>query len=426
MAEILNRIQPLVHPVDNISIPGASIAKLRNGIPVFTIESGTEDIMRIEFTFRAGQIKESKPMIAGICNMMLTEGSEKYPASELNRLLDYYGIFLNQNSEKDRAGIVIFCLSKHLSKAMELAREILFFPAFPENELNTMLQKRLNWFLVNRTKVQNLAMDKFNESVFGKDHPYGRMVSENDFGNVVRDDISTFHGKWYNPADMAIIISGKVAAETNNILDDLFGELNTPDVITCKTAKPEGESGKIFTVIRKDAVQTAIRIGSQTINKRDSDYPGLKVIDTILGGYFSSRLMKNLREEKGYTYGISSSVTSLDLTGYKIISTDVGSKYFRSAVDEIFYEIGRLQKEPVGNDELEIVRNYMSGEMLRMFDGPFALAESFRSVWEFGLDNNYYHSLAKKIKTINSDEIISLANTYYKPEDLYVVSAGPE
>ncbi len=136
--------------------------------------------------------------------------------------------------------------------------------------------------------------------------------------------------------------------------------------------------------------------------------------------------MKNIREEKGYTYGISSSVSSLDLSGYKVISTEVGKQNCQKAIDEIYKEISMLQNVPVSNEELGIVRNYMSGEMVRMFDGPFALAESFRSAWEFGLDTSYYYSLAEKIKTIEPDEITELARTYYNIDELYEITVGSE
>jgi predicted Zn-dependent peptidase len=152
----------------------------------------------------------------------------------------------------------------------------------------------------------------------------------------------------------------------------------------------------------------------------------LKILDSILGGYFGSRLMKNLREEKGYTYGISSSLSSFDLSGYKIISTEVGSKYSQKSIDEIYKEIRILQNVAVKKEEMSIVRNYMSGEMVRMFDGPFALAESFRSAWEFGLDNSYYHRLSEKIRTIEPDEIVELAKKYYNIDELYEITAGSE
>ena len=163
----LQRIQPPVFPVEKVVIPEAKSIRLTNGVPVYLIEAGTEDIMRLEFIFRAGQVKENLPLISSTCNMMLSEGSQNYSSEELNRLLDYYGIFMNQSAEKDSAGIVLFFLNKHIEKVLELSREILFRPVFPEQELSSLMKKRLRWYLVNREKVQNLAMDQFFESIFG-------------------------------------------------------------------------------------------------------------------------------------------------------------------------------------------------------------------------------------------------------------------
>ena len=423
----LHRVQPPVFPVEKVVIPEAQPLILNNGVPVFFIEAGTEDIMRIEFVFRAGQIRESLPLQATTCNMMLSEGSTNYSSEELNRLLDSYGIFLNQSADKDSAGVVLFCLNKHIAKVLELSIEILFRPAFHEPELKALMNKRLRWYLINREKVQNIAADQFFESLFGKNHPYGHQVDQKDFENLTPALLSAFHSKYYTPENMAIIISGKIDPNTAEFLNKYIGCITTGTITHEDPLNTiAGEKMKKIHLAKSGTVQTAIRIGSSTINKRHPDYPGLKVLDAILGGYFGSRLMKNIREEKGYTYGISSSVSSLDLSGYKIISTEVAHKNSRKAISEIYKEIKLLQNVPVTKDEMAVVRNYMSGEMLRMFDGPFALAESFRSAWEFGLDNNYYYRLAEKIKTIDPDEIIDLASTYYNLDDLYEITVGSE
>jgi zinc protease len=425
MIKSVQRVQPSVFPVVKVVIPEVKSLNLENGIPVFSIEAGTEDIMRMEIIFRAGQAKESMPLIASTTNLMLSEGSQNYTSEELNRLLDYYGAFLNLNPEKDLAGFVLFFLNKHIDKVLELAREILLRPIFPENELNNLMQKRLRWYLVNREKPANKAIDQFFESVFGKLHPYGRQLNENDFEKINPSVIKEFYSNYYNPDNMAIIMSGKIDPKSIELLNKYFGE--TAFVQSPKAGneiKLNPDTLKEVHLRKPDAVQTAIRIGSPTINKRHPDYPGLKIVNAILGGYFGSRLMKNIREEKGFTYGISSSVTSLDLTGYKVISTEVSPKNSSQTTDEIFNEIRKLQSEKVGFKELQLVRNYMSGEMVRMFDGPFALAESFRSAWEFGLDNRYYFGLYEKIKTIGPDEIIMLAQTYYKIDELYQITAG--
>lgn len=421
----LQRIQPPVFHIDTPIVPKTLSLKLDNNIPVYMIESGTEDIMRIEFTFKAGHVNEYLPLLASTTNMMLTEGSQNYSSVELNRQLDYYGSFINLSTEKDRAGLVVFLLNKHIEKILELSMEILFKPAFPEDELKALMKKRYRWFLVNREKVQNIAMDQFFESLFGKTHPYGRKVIENDFEGMTSALLKDFHEKYYTPENMAIIVSGKIHEKTALLLNLFFGNIGSQKIYIEDTRnRLKGFKKKRLHVPLSGSLQSAIRIGSRTINKRDPDYTGLKVLDSLLGGYFGSRLMKNIREEKGYTYGISSYVTSFDLSGYKVISTEVGINNTQKAIDEIYKEIELLHKVPVEKEELTVVKNFMLGEIIRMFDGPFAIAESYKSVWEFGLDNNYYHRLAEKIKSIDSDEIIALADTYYNVEDLYEITAG--
>lgn len=417
--------QPPLFSINTASMPLVEKIFLSNSIPLYIIETGTEEIMRIEFIFRAGQVYEYLPLLATTTNMMLTEGSEKYDAKQLNSTLDFYGAFLNLSAEKDTSGLVIYFLTRHLSKILGLCREILFRPLFPDKELDLLLKKRLKWFLVSREKVNSLSSDKFFESVFGNHHPYGRQVQITDFENITSGILKDFHSMYYTPENMVVFISGRVHPDTAKMMDHYFGGLGTRSIYIEDTGNHiKGESEKKAHVNKPGALQSSIRIGSITINKRHPDYPGLKILNVILGGYFGSRLMKNIREEKGYTYGIHSAVTSLGLAGYKVISTEVSHENARRVIDEIYREINLLKKRPAGDTELAVVKNYMSGEMVRMFDGPFAIAESLKAVWEFGLDFGYYQRLSERIRTITPDEIISLAHTYYNIDDLYEITAG--
>lgn len=422
---IFTREQPPLFPFDAGSVNEAGYLKLRNGVNVYLIEGGTEDVMRIEFTFRAGQVHECIPLLSSSTNMMLTEGTVNYSAEEINKILDFYGIFLNPYNDKDTAGIVIYFLNKHIGKALEFSHEILFSPVFPEKELSVLMKKRLRWFQVSREKVQTLASDQLLESIFGSNHPYGMQVKEADFESISPTLLKDFHSRYYNPENMTIIVSGKLHPDTATLLDNYFGGIDSKMAFTEESGIfLKGGDRKKIVIDKPGAVQSSIRIGSATVNKRHPDYTGLKVMNSILGGYFGSRLMKNIREEKGYTYGIHSVISSLDLSGFKVITTEVANRNTRETIDEIYKEIRLLQTEPVKKDELEVVRNYMSGEMVRMFDGPFAMADSFKAAWEFGLDMSYYHRLAEKIKTITSDEIMQLALTYYNIDELYEVIAG--
>lgn len=423
--DIQRHIQPYISPFDVKILVPTEFVSLKNGISLFLINAGTEEVMRMEFVFRAGMVKEYLPLLATTANMMLTEGCEHYSSEELNTIIDYYGIFLNLSIEKDTAGLTVYFLNKHIEKALELLVEILFCPAFPEKEMNILMKKRLSWYRVAREKVQNLAMDQFFESVFGPHHPYGHQVYEKDFEGMSPSLLKDFHSKFYKPEEMTVIISGRIHKDTVGFFEKYFGELRSKKIFTEDPGKViKGAVEKKIHIEKDGAVQTAFRIGSSTINKRHPDYPGLKFLNVVLGGYFGSRLMKNIREEKGLTYGIHSSVSSFDLSGFKVISTEAGKNYREQVAAEIYKEIRLLQAKHVENDELEVVRSYMAGEMVRMFDGPFAIAESFRAVWEFALDYNYFIKLMNTIRTITPDEILRLANTYYNIDDLYEITAG--
>jgi predicted Zn-dependent peptidase len=426
MAQLNRKKQPPIHTVSPGLIPEVQNFVLSNGISVYIIDAGTEELMKFDLIFEAGQIEEDKPLLASTVNSMLAEGSQRFTAEELNENLDFFGAIFNNFTEKDAAGISMLFLNKHIEKLLELCTEILFHPVFPEAELKSLMKKRYQWFMLNQEKVQNVAFELFFESVFGDAHPYGRRILAADFEGLSVQMLRDFHQNHYDPSGMTIIASGKIHPETIPLLEKYFGNLPLTRKKITEHLKPAGQNGEIISVIKKKAVQTAIRIGSQTIGKRDPDYHGLKILDTILGGYFGSRLMRNIREEKGYTYGINSSLSSFNLAAYKIINTEVGSEYTEQTIAEIFSEIRQLQEIPVDKEEMDIVRNYMLGEMVRMFDGPFALAESFRSVWEFGLANSYYYDMAEKIKTIKPDEIIHLAKTYYNIDDLHIIVVGPE
>jgi zinc protease len=421
-------IPPQIRPVELTKIPEAELFRLKNNVPVYLINAGSEELMRVEFIFDAGQVREEFPLVASSTNAMLLEGSSNYNANELNSAFDFFGAFVNPFIQKDNAGVTVYFLNKHIGKIFELCREVLFNPLFPEDELVNLQKKKLQLFQLNRKKIQNLAYDKFFESVFGPSHPYGKQIKESDFGKVTSETVRKFHDDFYSTGNMTVVVSGKIPGNAADLLDNFFGErsFDLKKEYQEVAFKIEGNRDKRQFVEKKGAVQSAIRIGSSTINKKHKDYPGLLILDTILGGYFGSRLMKNIREDKGYTYGINSSLVSMKDSGYKVIATEAGKKYTGKTVDEIYNEIRLLQTRPVGLPEMQVVQSYLAGEMVRMFDGPFALAESFRAVWEFGLDNNYYYKLAEKIRTIEPDEIIALANTYYNIDDLYEIIAGPK
>jgi zinc protease len=307
---------------------------------------------------------------------------------------------------------------------------------FPTHEIDTFLMNKKQIFLVNNQKVANVARKKLTENIFGSHHPYGLNLVEKDFDTLKQPHLEEFYRQFYTSEHCKIVIAGKVLDSTIASLDNYFGgsdwsksKANLSAEITSKylinsTIMPTSSAEREVLINTKDAVQSAIRMGKLMFNKTHSDYQSFQVLNTILGGYFGSRLMSNIREDKGYTYGINSGLVSLNNGGYFFIATEVGVDVCQKALDEIYIELNRLQEKLVGEDELLLVKNFLLGSFLRGSDGPFAMADRFKAIMKYGLDYDYYDKYVATIKDISASTLRELANKYLTKETMLEVVVG--
>lgn len=429
--------EPSFRNIEKFSLPKAEKFKLDNGVPVCAIKSGTQDIIRIEFIFKAGKWYEKSNLTASATNAMLNEGTPNHSSVLLAGKFDYYGSYIHLYSEADRAGLVLFTLSKYVLESLILVEDILKNSIFPEKEIDIFLQRSKQSFLVNRSKVSFLAREGFLSALFGSFHPYGRPIKLEDFDKLNRRKIVNHFLNFYQGVDTSILVSGKWSFSLKETLNRFFGandrtgdnagiysgskekSLNLPPVY-----KKNASHRKRLIVEKKDAVQSAIKIGKTTISRTHNDYFGLRILITVLGGYFGSRLMKNIREDKGYTYGISAQLISMEKEGYISISSEVGTDVCKKAIKEVYKEIDRLTQEPVSKVELSLVRNYMLGNWLRMFDGPLAIADSYRVLIDNGLEEDYFERGLKEMQNIKSEQLSELALRYFKKDSFIEIVAG--
>ncbi len=425
MSIINRKVQPSTHLLDKFSFPQPEKTQLDNGIPVYQLNSGTQDITKIEFIFDAGSWFENKALVAKFTNKMLKEGTRSYSAKQIHETIDYYGAHLESSSDKDKATVTLYSLNKHINYLLPVMREVILEPVFPENELLTRIQNKKQEFLINSEKGKYIARWKFNELIFGKSHPYGRFFDTSDFDHLTHQDLLDFHGSHYPINQCKIIIAGKIPVALPALLNELFGgEKNVsqnPEIISIQN---EFQNNRQVHIKKDNAIQTAIRIGKTLVNKTHPDYQKLKILNTILGGYFGSRLMTTIREEKGYTYGIGSGIASMQNAGSFFIASEVGSDVTDNAIEDIYNEIKILQEEKVPANELDLVRNYMLGSLLRSFDGPFALSENLKGLIEYGLDENFFINYIETINNITGNEIMELAQRYLEIESLYELRVG--
>lgn len=425
MKELNRNFAPNIKSVEDINYQQAAVRQLDNGIPVYQLQTGTQDIIKIEFIFSAGLWYQQKALVSWFTNKMLKEGTTNFTASQIADKIDYYGAHLELNADKDNAYVTVYTLNKYLNEILPVVEDVIFYPSFPEKELNIKIQNKKQEHIVNSKKVRNLARWKFNELIFGENHPYGKFVNPSDYDAVNQLDLINFHQNNYLITDCKIIAAGNIRKDLLDILNKYFGKYTDKksrtdhQVVTADSSKLQMVHYK-----KEDALQSAIRIGKKLFNKKHPDYLKLKVLNTILGGYFGSRLMSNIREDKGYTYGIGSAIVSMQHSGYFFIASEVGAEVTQNAIDEIYHEMDVLQNEKVPDTELTLVKNYMLGSFLRSIDGPFALSENFKGLVEYGLDYNYLKSFVDIVKEINADEIQLLAQRYLDGNSLIELKVG--
>ena len=425
--------EPSFRNIEKFSLPKAEKFKLDNGVPVYALSSGTQDIIRIEFIFEAGKWYEKSNLTASATNAMLNEGTPNHSSVQLAGKFDYYGSYIHLYSEADRAGLVLFTLSKHVIESLILVEDILKNSIFPEKEIDIFLQRSKQLFLVNRSKVSFLARERFLSALFGVSHPYGKLIKLENFDELNRQELVNHFLNFYQGSDTRILVSGKWSINLKGTLNRFFGpgDLTTDrskGILSRKDIQPvykkKTSSTKRHIVEKKDAVQSAINIGKTAISRTHNDYFGLRVLLTVLGGYFGSRLMKNIREDKGYTYGISAQLISLEKEGYISISSEVGADVCKKAIEEVYKEIDRLSQEPVSKAELSLVRNYILGNWLRMFDGPLAIANSYRVLIDNDLEEDYFEKGLKEMQNITPEQLYELANRYFMKDSFIETVAG--
>lgn len=425
--EVIDRkIIPAFKTIDKIEMIHASEKRLRNNIPVYAINAGSQDIIKIEFLFSAGMYQQQMPLQATTVNSMLEEGTSKMNAAQIADAVDFYGAFLEVGVEQDNASVILYTLNKHLKATLPVVEQIIKDAVFPQEELEIHLQNKKQKFLVNNQKVATIARKRFSELIFGEQHPYGRDVKDQDFEKIKREHLISFYNSQYRSNNCRIILAGKVNDDVYTSLDDLFGgtDWNGQTLHKEKTVEIISTSDKEQVVYKEDALQSAIRIGKIMFNKTHRDYHPMQVLNTVYGGYFGSRLMSNIREDKGYTYGIGSGMVSLKHGGYFFISTEVGVDVCSKALDEIYAEMDRLRKERVGAEELDLVRNYMLGTFMRNVDGPFALADRFKGLLEYGLGYDYFDKYIATVRSISASQLMELANKYFDRASMIELVAG--
>ncbi|MBP7168220.1 MAG: insulinase family protein [Bacteroidia bacterium] len=408
---------------EEIKISPAETQQLSNGTPLYLINAGTQDVVKVELIFAAGNIASSQTLLAAAANDLLDEGTSRYNSAELAEALDYYGAYLQTENGADWASASLFSLNKFVGDTLPYLIDLLTDPIYPEKEIITYKTQGKQRLAVGLNKVDFLVRRHFMQALYGDQHPYGRISNPEDYDALSTTALRSYYDQHYRKGLKAIIISGRpdnatISAIKKSIEAAGFSNSELPEFnLTLPTPRKQ-------LVEKKDAIQSAIRIGRRLFNRKHADYFTFTVMNTILGGYFGSRLMSNIREDKGYTYGIGSGLVSHHDDGYFFISTEVGADVREAAIKEIYFELHRLREEDVPLDELNLVKNYLVGSFQRSIDGPFAQADRHKILCLNNLDTGYYENYLRTIKNVTPNDIRACAEKYLQEDQLTEIVAG--
>ena len=394
---------------------------LDNGVPVYSIHAGEQEVMQVELVYYAGNSYEDKIQVAASTNFMLKNGTKKRTALQINEAFEYYGAYCNRACYSETAVVSLHTLSKHIKHLLPIMTDMVQNSIFPEDELEIFKKNSQQKLMVSLQKADFVANRMIDAYLFGEDHPYGKYSDVKDLKALNTQDLKAFYKKYYLKGKLAIFVSGNLPSDIEPLLNEAFGKLTVKpadykvDIVKTNPAKKK----KHVIHNDKNAVQGAIRLAAPFPNRHHPDFKKSIVLNTIFGGYFGSRLMRNIREEKGYTYGIHSYLQNHIQQSAWMISTEAGIDVCKATIDEVYKEMKILRDKKIKEDELNLVRNYMVGGILGDLDGPFQIMAKWKNIILNDTDEKYFYDSVKAIKETTAEELQELARTYLQPELFY-------
>lgn len=420
-------IQPTIRSIDEFNIIKPEHIVMRNDIPLYVTRAGNQDVVRVDIVIGSGRWEQNHPLQALFCNRMLREGSVRLSFSEIAEQLDFYGAWLELSSGLQYSYITLYSLNKYFQQTLSVLSSILFEPTFPAQQLSTVIDNNLQQWRVNSAKVDYLARQNFLNCIFGDNHPSGSITTEKFYNEITRDILLDYYKENYHSGNCSIYLSGNITTSILSQVEDVLGSSPWGEV---KKA-PERKDYYRVTVPEKrktihvdDAMQSCVKIGCPIIGFDHPDSYKLKVLMTVFGGYFGSRLMQNIREDKGYTYGISASINNTPDTGILGISTETANEHVECLIKEVYHEMEVLQNDLIPDSELHMVCNYMLGDMCRTYEGPFAQSDAWVFLYTNHLNVDYFQNSLEAIRSVNPKELRQLAQQYFKIDKMVEVIAG--
>jgi zinc protease len=418
---------PEVGPAPALSLPAPVQRTLANGLEVLYIRHGSVPMVHATLITRGGISDDpaNMPGLASFTAEMLDEGAGGRGALELAAALEILGANLGTGSGWDGAQINMQVLRGRLPEALRIMADVAYRPDFPEAEVRRIRDERLTELARGRDEARVIAGNAFTSLLYGSDHPYGRLTTLDVTRRIDRETLAAFHRAHYRPAGATLLLVGDVDESLHAEVERAFaawqGEA-APAVAA--PPLPAASTARIYLIDRPGSAQSEIRIGHPAVARDNPDFFPLQVLNTLLGGSFTSRLNQNLRETHGYTYGAGSSFAMRRGAGPFLASSAVVTAKTDSAVIEFFNELNRIRDEAVPTDELERAKRYVALGLPQTFETSAQVASRLAELRLYGLPMDYYNSYIQNVMGVTAADVRRVANEYIRPDRAAIVVVG--
>ncbi len=417
---------PAIGEIGNITLPDVRKLTLDNGMPLIVLDRGTQDVNRLTVVSEGGFAESPVAGVSTLASNMMRHGAAGMSSARIGECLDYNGARLVTQDHFHHSSLGVYALNSRTSETVALLSDIYSDPTFPENEFISVRNSLVVKAQVNQEKVDQVAAARSSERLMGAAHPLARTYKPDEVQNINREDLVEFQRRFYNPANATIYLAGRITPGMEDAINDRFGVLEptgTTQGVKLTPFTPEASKG-LETIERKDALQSGVNVSFPAVPRTHPHYQPLRVAVTALGGYFGSRLMSNIREDKGYTYGISAYLAGYPDGAIVNIVTETDNRYLTPLLSELDVELRRLAEEPLSADEMNRLRQYVLSTLASSVDTPFAIMDQYINRQIVAIPDDYFRQQLETIRSITSAQIAEMARTYLRPNQAYITTAG--
>ena len=410
--------------IEALALPRQTL--MQNGVPLYLLDGADKGVVRFDILFKGGYAVQGKPLLAMFTNRMLREGAGSLSAAEISQKLDYYGAWIDMYSSQNCNHITLYTMSKHFVPLLQVLEQMVKHPLFPQENLDIVKSNNKSYFTVNSQKVDVVSQRYFENSLWGDGHPLGHVVEAADYDSITREDLLGYYNNFYGSRNCTMFIAGSVDETILSAVADSFGsgvwgcECACGEAVVAPPAQVNGRR----TIAVGGTMQSAVKMGFMAMDSAHPDFHKFRFLCVLLGGYFGSRLMSNIREENGYTYQIMAEMDAYGKGNAFMISSEAATEYVEPLIKEVYRELERLVAEPVSEAEMQLVRNYIMGELCREYEGQSAKSEVFINAWLSGVGFESVNRYIDEIKSVTAADLQCLAREYFKKENMIEVVVG--